>query len=556
MHKPRSIWSIRFNVFVAGAAVMALEIMGSRLLAPVFGNSVFVWGSLIGIVMASLALGYYTGGNLADRQPNFRTFSMIILAAGVLIILVPIFAPMVLELVFYSGLGERYGPLLATTLLLAAPTTLLGMVSPYSIRLVAKNLLKVGGISGSLYSISTGGSILGTFFTVFLLVPTFGVRSIIFSLGVIVIAVALIGISNVERIFVILIAATLIMPSSAFLAGTLSIYTGDILYQKDTPYNTLNVVDNGARGVRTLWLNSMSHSAMYLNGSNDSVFLYTDYFHIAFVFNPEIESVLFIGGGGFSGPKKFLEDYPSLTVDVVEIDPEVVKVAWNYFELQEDPRLNIFTEDGRIFLSKSDKKYDLIVLDAYSKSYVPFHLLTVEFFESIDEHLNPNGVVVSNMISSLIGDTSNLLRAEYKTASKVLPHVYLFHTRTSSLSQVQNIILVATKNQTLYTKANLVDMADKAPKRSETLAEYAKTYFESQVRTEDIPVLTDDYAPAQSLLNPVTGASYEGGETILPRSTLNPLLIAGLWIITLVSLYLISNRLRTGFRPDKDSLVQ
>ncbi|MFQ6135282.1 MAG: spermidine synthase, partial [Nitrososphaerales archaeon] len=533
MHIPRSIWHIRFDVFVAGAAVMALEIMGSRLLAPVFGDSVFVWGSLIGIVMASLALGYYTGGRLADRSPAFRTFSLIILAAGILTILIPISAPTVLELAFYSGLGERYGPLLATTLLLAAPTTLLGMVSPYAIRLAAKSLVTVGGISGSLYSISTGGSILGTFFTVFFLVPAYGVRSIIFSIGVILIAVSLIGLANIERILVILVAATLMMPSTIFLAGTLSIYTGDIVYQKDTPYNTLNVVDDDARGVRTLWLNSMPHSAMYLNGSNNSVFLYTDYFHIAFVFNPEIESVLFIGGGGFSGPKKFLEDYSDLTVDVVEIDPEVVNVAENYFDVRDDPRLKVFTEDGRIFLSRTDKKYDLIVLDAYSKTYVPFHLMTVEFFEAIDRHLNPNGVVVSNMISSLIGDTSDLIRAEYKTGGRVLPQVYLFYTRSSSLSQVQNIILVATKNSTRYTRADLVDMAKNAPKRSETLAEYAETLFEPQVRTEDVPVLTDDYAPAQSLLNPVTGAPYEGGEAILPRSTLNPLLIAGMWIITL-----------------------
>ncbi len=530
---------------------MALEIMGSRILAPVFGNSVFVWGSLIGIVMAALAFGYYTGGRLADRSPGFRTFSLILLAAGILTLLIPISAAIVLELVFNSGLGDRYGPVLATALLLAAPTAMLGMVSPYAIRLAAKSVVTVGGISGSLYSISTVGSIFGTFFTVFFLVPAFGVRSIVFSIGVILVVVSFIGLANVERILVILVVASLITPSTVFLAGTLSIYTGDLLYQKDTPYNTLNVVDDGVRGVRTLWLNSLPHSAMYLNGSSDSVFLYTDYFHIAFVFNPEIESVLFIGGGGFSGPKKFLEDYADLTVDVVEIDAEVVNVAEDYFEVRGDPRLRVFTEDGRVFLSRTDEKYDLIILDAYSKTYVPFHLMTAEFFETIDEHLNPNGVVVSNMISSLIGDTSDLLRAEYKTINTVLPQVYLFYTRTSSLSQVQNIILVATKDPNPNTRADLVDMAQNAPKRRETLAEYVETYVDSEVRTEDTPVLTDDYAPAQSLLNPVTGAQYEGGEVMLPRSGLNPLLIAGLWIITLVSVYFISGRVQTRFRPDR-----
>ncbi len=554
MRSSRSIWSIRFDVFVAGAAVMALEIMGSRLLAPVFGDSIFVWGSLIGIVMASLALGYYTGGNLADRQPSFRTFSLIILASGVFTILIPLSSPMVLELVFYSGLGERYGPLLATILLLAAPTALLGMVSPYSIRLVAEKIISVGGISGSLYSISTGGSIFGTFLTVFFLVPAFGVRAIIFSIGMILISVALFNLTNLERIMVIFMVALLIMPSTVLLTGTLAIYAGETVYQDDTPYHTINVVDNNARGVRTLWLNSLPHSAMYLNGSNNSVFLYTDYFHIAFVFNPEIKRVLFIGGGGFSAPKKFLEDYPDLTIDVVEIDPEVVDVAKRYFNLQDDPRLNVFVDDGRVFLSLSNEKYDLIILDAYSKTYVPFHLMTLEFFQTIDEHLTPNGMVISNIISSLIGDTSDLLRAVYKTNNKVFPHTYLFYTKSNLLSQIQNIIFVSTKNKTLYTRASLVERASNTPKRSDTLSEYANTYFESPIRTDDMPVLTDDFAPALDLLNPVTGSPYEGGETIIPISALNPLLIAGIWIISLMTLYFVFNKIRTVINSDKERL--
>ena len=544
MHLPKSIWSIRFNVFVAGAAVMVLEIMGSRLLAPVFGDSIFVWGSLIGIVMTSLALGYFIGGKIADRQPSFRSFSIIILAAGIFTILVPISSPLVLEVVFYSGLDDQFSPLLATILLLTVPTTLLGMISPYAIKLTVNDITKIGGISGNLYSISTGGSIVGTFVTVFLLVPSFGVRYIIFSIGVLLIAVSLIGLTNIEKIFVIIIAVSLMMPVTSFIAGTISIYSGDIVYQTDTPYNTLNVVDNQNKGVRTLWLNSMPHSSMYLNGSNNSVFLYTDYFHIAFVYNPDIENVLFIGGGGFSGPKKFLEDYSNVIIDVVEIDAQVVDIAKNYFNVNENERLKIYVEDGRKYLSRTDKKYDLIVLDAYSKTYAPFHLLTLEFLESIEDHLNPNGILASNLISSLIGDTSDLIRAEYKTVNMVLPNVYLFYTYSSSMSQVQNIILIASMNSTNFSKMDLVTMSNNAPKWSEKLAEYALTYFDEKVRIEDVPILTDDYAPAQSLLNPITGAPYEGGESIFPRSTISPFLIAGIWVLTLASLYFMSSKIR------------
>src|SRR3972149_6520200 len=154
MEFTKSIWSIRFNLFVCGAATMALEIMGSRLLAPVFGDSVFVWGSIIGVVMTSLALGYYLGGNMADRQPSFRNFSLIILAAGIFTVLIPISSPTVLELVIHSGLRYRYGPLLATALLLAAPATGLLMIGAHAIGFLSEMRLRLVPFLGRLYSIS------------------------------------------------------------------------------------------------------------------------------------------------------------------------------------------------------------------------------------------------------------------------------------------------------------------------------------------------------------------------------------------------------------------
>jgi len=540
-----SLWSIRFDVFVSGAVVMALELVGSRLLAPVYGDSIFVWGSLIGIVMTSLSVGYFIGGRLADRQPSFLTFSLIILSAGVFTLLIPSTSSMVLEVVSYSGLGERYGPVLSSIMLLAIPTTLLGMVSPYAIRLATDSLVKVGGISGSLYSISTAGSICGTFFTVFVLIPAFNVRSIILSLGVVLVAASLIGLAWGLRVLSIVIIAVLMVPPALF-GGSVAIRGGTIVYQKDTPYNTLTVVDYEERGVRTIYLNNMPHSAMYLNGSNSAVFTYTDYFNLALVFNPGVESVLFIGGGGFSGPKQFLEYYPDVNVDVVEIDPQVVKVARDYFNVSDDPRQRVFVDDGRAFLGGAGK-YDLVVLDAYSKTYVPFHLMTLEFFEALDEHLEPDGILVSNLISSLIGDTSDLLRAEYKTINLVFPQVYLFYTKTGLMSQVQNIILIATKTTNRHNIEDLTATAMEAPERSETLVKYSKTLFESEIRTEDLPILTDDYAPVVNLLNPVTQAPYEGGGALHISSSLNPLLIAGLWVVALVSLYIVSTVVGKGF---------
>jgi spermidine synthase len=322
------------------------------------------------------------------------------------------------------------------------------------------------------------------------------------------------------------------------MGGGISTQKGTIIFRKDTPYSTLTVVDDSERGVRTLYLNSQSHSAMYLNGSNSAVFRYTDYFNLAFLFNYKVNKVLFIGGGGFSGPKQFLEYYPDVVVDVVEVDPVVVNVAKEYFEVFEDPRLNVFVEDGRRFLGSAGV-YDVIILDAYSKTYVPFHLMTLEFFDELDAHLSPDGVIVSNLISSLIGDTSELLMAEYKTVVEVFPQAYLFRTRSNSLSMVQNIILIATKNPIRDSGSELLEKAAAFPERSAHMTKYTQTFFESIVLPNEALILTDDYAPATALLNPVTNAPYEGGEELLYRASLSPFIIIGVWIVVLLSVYLL-----------------
>ena len=539
-----SVWGIRFNVFVSGAVVMALELVGSRILAPVFGDSIFVWGALIGVVMAALSLGYYVGGRMADRRPSYGTFTLILISAGVLILLIPLSSPFILEVTYLSGAGDRYGPILASLLLLAAPTTLLGMVSPYSVRMSAESISTLGGISGSLGSISTAGSLFGTFFTVFVLIPSFGVRQIVFSLGVVLIAVAVVGMTWVEKGLIFSLVLVLMMPSLFSGGGPFLGISGNTLVRKDTPYSTLTVIDNVAEGTRTLYLNNMPHSAMYLNGSNRAVYRYTDYFNMAFLFNPEAERVLFIGGGGFSGPKQFLEYYPNATIDVVEIDPDVVAVAREHFGVTDDPRLRVFVMDGRTFL-RGAGTYDIVVLDAYSKTYVPFHLMTREFFEALDEHLSPDGVVVSNLISSLIGDTSELLKAEVATITGVLPQVYLFPTKSRQLSQIQNINLIATKAPARLEGPDLLAMAAAYPVPGVPFEKYIGTLVNADILAGGELVLTDDYAPAEALLNPITAAPLGEGSGLVPRSTLNPLLIAGAWLISLASLYLVSTRLKS-----------
>jgi len=483
---------------------MALEILGSRFLAPYFGSTLFVWGSLIGVVLAALSLGYYYGGKISDTNPNFYTFSLIIFSAGAYILSLALTTPALFEFVLALRLGERYGPLAAALMLLAVPSFLLGIVSPYSVRLGTETHRTVGRVAGNLYSISTAGSITGTFVTVFILIPQFGVMKILFGVSIVLMSVSLLGLTNRMRAVVIIVISLAIA-----LAVSEPVQAGGVIYEKDTPYHRLVVMDNSLTGVRTLILDNNFHSAMDLNNPDRIVYTYTGYFHLGFLFNPEIRNVLFIGGGGFSGPKRFLKDYNWITVDVVEIDPEVIQVAKEYFGVRNQERLNIYNEDGRMYLVNSNKKYDLIVLDAYARTYIPFHLLTLEFFNEVERDLTPNGVVVSNVISSLTGRTADLFKADYKTLSQVFPNVYVFPVSDVGSGLAQNIIVVATKTNMFYSKATLLETAKNTDYlKIPQISGYIEHYQETKIEAPDVRILTDDYAPVENLINPLTGQPF------------------------------------------------
>ncbi len=508
------------SVFVSGAVVMALELLGSRLLAPVFGNSIYVWGSLIGVVLSSLSAGYYLGGKLADRRPNLQTLSIAVFAAGLLVLALPTLGPPIFSLIIATRLNEKYSPLLATVILLGPPSTLLGMVSPYAIRLTAKSFEKLGKASGNLYALSTLGSIVGTFVTVFVLIPEFGVNKIIFALGATLLVVAFLGLGVRSKAFVLLILIVLpfaapYMVTRRLTVATYSLALGDTVYETDTPYHHLLVADAYDPAhhstVRYLILDDNLHSAVDLSDPNRSVFAYTEYFHLPFLANPNITRVLFVGGGGFTGPESFLRHYASVTVDVAEIDPEVISVAKQYFGVDPtNPRLHIYNKDGRIFLQQTDQKYDLVILDAYSKSYVPFHLMTLEFFKLVAMHLTPNGSVVSNLIAQISGDSSQLLGAEVNTMQAVFPNVYTFATRGSEYPSLQNIIILASLLTNRLTRPAFQRLAS---------AQNLGLQLESDVDNLFVPaitnqlILTDNFAPVETLLNPVTGQPLSDQET-------------------------------------------
>jgi len=246
---------------------------------------------------------------------------------------------------------------------------------------------------------------------------------------------------------------------------------------------------------------------MNIDKPNELVYDYTVFFNLGMQINPNSTQVLFIGGGGFSGPKFFLYKYPSVHIDVAEVDPDVIDTAMKYFSLTPSPRLTVFNEDGRLYLTETSKTYDIIILDAYAKSYVPFHLLTREFMKLVAAHVNRSGIVLSNLIGSIDGSTSNLVRAEYRTAGDVMNNSALFETVFSS-SSVQNLELAFTHS----SKPLAASLAALNPSLASTglapMGGYAQHLYQGALRVDDVPLLTDGYAPVETLINPLTGSQY------------------------------------------------
>jgi spermidine synthase len=357
-----------------------------------------------------------------------------------------------------------------------------------------ENLNTSGSTVGNLYAISTAGSIFGTFLSGFYLIPKFGTNKLLIILAITLIAVSfLLSIKKYTKIKLSIFA---IIITGYFLTGGLSdVFAKTGVIDVDTAYNRIWIYDRvdprTNKSVKMMGINNENHSSMFLD-SDELVNEYTKYYNLAEHFFPDFKKALMFGGAGYSYPKSFLLKYPEATIDVVEIDPMITELAKKYFRLKDDPRLTIYHEDGRVYLNKTQEKYDVIFGDAFTSRYsLPYQLTTQEAIQKKYNILNDNGVVLLNIISAVEGEQSEFLRAEYATYKTIFPQVYLFPVQNpDDGSNVQNVILVALKSPTIpkLKSANLV------------LNRYLQHLWEKDVVT-DLPILTDDYAPVDYYIN-------------------------------------------------------
>jgi spermidine synthase len=521
--------AITVAAFLAGAVLLGVEIAASRVLAPFFGNSLFVWGALIGVVLAGLAVGYWVGGTLADRFPipELLVGAIGLGAAGVLVI--PFIDQTVLEAVVGWDPGPRANPLLASVLLFGAPSVVLASVTPIAVRLRARDLARLGRTAGRLFSVSTLGSIVGTFLTAFWLVPDLGTDQVL-GVGAAALFVAAAVIALSERLVSWSLIALGATAAAVVAAASLAPETGGrlseaaaqnwspvyrlrgnpsslpdvdfsgakVVFRKDTRYHQLAVIEESS--MRTLRFGSSFQSQTYVKDPFKTAFEYTDYFFLGPAYKPDAQSMLFLGLGGGSAPKRVWRDFPELKLQVVELDPVVADVARRFFAVPDHPRLPIAVSDARQYLVKNSARWDVMAIDTFFEDGVPFHLTTREFLEVARKRLTSGGVIVTNVIGSVSGDGSKLFRAVYRTYRSVFPTV-LVHPVAGGTGY-QNVIVVATNGAApskVFLREQWQRLRAKHPPAPGLVDAIAQRY-DAFIPTRDVPTLTDAYAPVDALL--------------------------------------------------------
>jgi len=458
-------YKIEITVFLSSSLIMIFEIIGSRALAPYFGQSIYVWTSLIGVVMLSLAYGYYVGGLLADKNENLKkVLSIVLLMAGVTTFLTTILSDLLLSLEMFKYKDFRVAVLSYSFILFSPTSILLGIVYPLCYKLKITDLEKTGQQFGSLYAISTFGSFIGTFLSGYIMISYFGTKEILAIVSFFLVFLSLIYEKSILKIKVITILV-LALISFIYFANA-NIFSNNFLIKRyktaekintyETIYNKVSIVENSK--VREMLLGVQRASGVNLNTKYYSF----DYSNKLSVFNSirqNPKSFLVIGGAGYTYPKILMDSYPSAQIHVVEIDGGLLPLAKKYFYFQETDNFQSFVEDGRVFINSNNNLYDVIFLDAYGANLIPFQLTTVEFLNKLYKATTENGLIVSNIISSLEGPNSLMLKSSYKTFSEVFPEVNIIKVSSNDNKMaLDNFILIAAKKETNLDSYNKIDL--------------------------------------------------------------------------------------------------
>lgn len=496
-----------FTVFATGMTTLGIEFAASRLLGSVFGTSNLVWASIIGLILIYLTAGYFLGGRWADRSPHFETFYKIIAWGGFSAGIIPFIARPVLyqavDAFDHLQVGVLLGSFTAVVVLFIVPITLLGMVSPFAIRLALKDSRKAGEVSGKIYAISTLGSFLGTFTPDLFLIPLLGTRLtfVVFSLFLVVIALLGLGlkVSWQAALKFSWMPVVLIILAAIWGSGPIKKTEGQI-FETESTYNYIQVLEKG--DYRYLRLNegqgvhSIYHPTRLLYGGTWMQVLSAPFFN-APPYDPDrVDQMAIIGLAAGTSARQAAAAFDQIVIDGFEIDPAIIRVGEEYFAMNL-PELNPVAQDGRWGLEKAETgKYSIISIDAYRPPYIPWHFTTKEFFEIAYNHLSGDGVLVVN-VGRAPNDTQ-LLAGLAATIQSVFPSVYVMDVPGSFNSMIYATVKPTRKE---YLQENLTYLEKDRGPEDLLVSAVERTLENLRPVPAGGQVFTDDKAPIEWITN-------------------------------------------------------
>lgn len=496
---------LELTVFCSGALVMILEMVGGRILAPHVGTSAIVWTSLIGVVLAFLALGAWAGGRYADKNLSSRGLGLALALAG-LGCAITAFCHNAIGSGITSSVGNLYVAAVAAAIgIFALPAFFFGMITPYVIRLRLAGLDTAGATVGRLYALSTAGSILGTFLGGFVLISWFSSTAIMWSVAICMILLSLLN--NLKKP-ALRLAVVFLFAFLAWQDKSYAYWQGQNGGQKlvETPYNSIRIMEGkdyrrNGEAVRLIATDpGYTQSGMLINDPQKLYFDYTRFYALGPAHSPEAKNILMLGGGGYSVPKWLLSGKSGLAnpremnLVVVELDPAMTSIAKSDFALKDDSRLKIRHEDARAFLNSQQDKYDLVFVDVFNSHYsVPFHVGTRQAAKEMARALAPGGMLLMNVISAVEGEDGRLFRSIYHALGESFEKVDVYCVSLPERPvEVQNLMLAAYHQKPAREKKRLAKVGiDPAMDEIEKME--ASLY--KKAIPDDVPALDDDFSP-------------------------------------------------------------
>ena len=495
------------TVFFSGMTALAVELSASRLLGNVYGSSNLVWASIIGLILIYLTLGYWLGGKYADKNPHYKGLYKILMWGSLGVGLVPMISRIFFRLTgnFLTGINVPLlvGAFIAVLILFIFPVTLLGMVSPFALKLALEDTNRAGRVSGLISAISTLGSFIGTFLPVLILVPLIGTYQTFLFFSSLLMVVATIG------FFIYMDFKSWLrfswMPLILILLWIFGTRGADkvsdaMIYETESSYNYIQVLEmsdyrflalNGGMGIHSIY-----HPTQLNYYGPWSQVLVAPFFNAAPHPLDSIDRMAIVGLAAGTTARQADAVYNNISIDGFEIDPDIVEVGKDYFEMDMD-NLNVIVQDGRVGLAHSQNLYDIISIDAYRPPYIPWHMTTVEFFQIVKEHLSDDGVMVINIgRSPLNHDIVNDLGTTVRT---VFPSIFVM-----DIPESLNSVLFATNQvgswENFISNYKILSNLDVHPLLLEAMATTLDNRLETLPTTR---VYTDDKTPIEWVTNQI-----------------------------------------------------